>query len=495
MDETLTMIRGLLDAVQLVPAPYERYQPLVVDALVFFLERLPEGRLERIVSAQLELDADATPDDRLIALLRECPTLHKLGQVVAHERGLPLALRERLQCLESLPPTSDLAEVRATIDREIPAIPALDIEEHALAEGSVAIVIPFAWSDESGERRRGVFKVLKPQAVARLREELAIWPALSEFLDAHSVQDRLPTLDYRETLDGVANLLRSEIDLVREQEHLRWAATFYANTADVVIPQLLPFSTQNVTAMERIDGRKVTDADVKLRVRERLAKTMMTALIAMPFWRASDPPARFHADPHAGNLLVTPDGRLAIIDWALVTELSEAQLSGVVRALLAALTLDETETMAAIAALGRVCDEPALRAEVALSLARVRKGALPGFLWLTDVLDRLGRAGAMQFPEETTLFRKSMLTLSGVVADVCERVQADGLLIRSGLRAFLGELRGRLSAPLDSRRIGTHLSNADLIRLWAAVPWIPTRFWLDTWRDALRGRAVIPPHS
>jgi len=88
-----------------------------------------------------------------------------------------------------------------------------------------------------------------------------------------------------------------------------------------------------------------------------------------------------------------------------------------------------------------------------------------------------------------------MLTLSGVVADVCERVQADGLLIRSGLRAFLGELRGRLSAPLDSRRIGTHLSNADLIRLWAAVPWIPTRFWLDTWRDALRGRAVIPPHS
>jgi hypothetical protein len=94
----------------------------------------------------------------------------------------------------------------------------------------------------------------------------------------------------------------------------------------------------------------------------------------------------------------------------------------------------------------------------------------------------------MHFPEEITLFRKSMLTLSGVLADVSEHVRADQLLIRTGVGQFLKELRIRLDAPLGSRALGTHLSTSDLIRVWTAVPFISTRFFLDSWRDLLRER-------
>ena len=488
IDVRLESIRRLLSSVRLVPEDQARYQPLVVDALLFFLSRLPAERVDRILLSQGAL-THVTADDRLVALLRECPTLHKLGQVVAHERFLPPSLRVRLSALESLPPTTDVTGITHALRAELGHLPGLQVAEHALAEGSVAVVIPFEWSDAERGKSRGVLKVLKPRAVESMRQELAIWPEFSEFLEAHAGDDGLPMLDYREMLDGVGKLLLDEIDLEKEQQNLAWAQTFYSNTTEVKIPRLLPFSTPSVTAMERIEGaQKVTDPAIAARVRDRLAKSIVKTLIAMPFWRVAQPGARFHADPHPGNLLVTPEGQLAVIDWALVTELSEAQLSGVVRALLAALTFDEAVLIPAIGELGRVDDEALLRQEVAFGLRRVRRGAAPGFMWLTDLLDRVGRAGAMHFPEEITLFRKSMLTLSGVLADVSEHVRADQLLIRTGVGQFLKELRIRLDAPLGSRALGTHLSTSDLIRVWTAVPFISTRFFLDSWRDLLRER-------
>jgi ubiquinone biosynthesis protein len=65
-----------------------------------------------------------------------------------------------------------------------------------------------------------------------------------------------------------------------------------------------------MTAMERVDGRKVTDPGSSPRERRRLARTLIEALIAQPFWSDSAASAIFHADPHAGNLFVTDDGRL-----------------------------------------------------------------------------------------------------------------------------------------------------------------------------------------
>jgi ubiquinone biosynthesis protein len=484
-DEILGTIRALLESIRLLPETYATYQPLLIDALLFFFEQLTPEHMGAIIRAQAALEADADADTRLVALLRECPTLHKLGQVVSHESGLEPALRERLQSLESLPPAMDPAEIADLLRAELGEPAGVAIARQALAEGSVAVVVPFDWTDAAGTLRRGVFKFLKPLAVARMHEELAVWTGLSSYLEERTRFYGLPMLDYRGLIEGVARLLLHEIELEREQENLAWAAAFYADSTDVVIPKLLPFSTPRVTAMERIDGIKVTDASVADSVRNKLAKTLVKALIAGPFWKASDLPARFHADPHAGNLFVTPDGKLAILDWALTTELDESQLSAVVRSLMGALTFDELATYASVEQLGRVDDPAALRAEIAAGIARVRRGTFPGFVWLVDLLDRLGRSGAMTFPEATTLFRKSLLTLTGVVADVCREGSVDDVLVRSGAAQFGRELRRRPGATLDSRAFGTHVSNADLIKLWASVPWMPTRYFLETWLELL----------
>lgn len=472
---------------EVVPEAHAAYRPLVVDAMRFFLERLSPPRLTAIITEQWSLSEDTPPTRRLALLFRRCPTLHKLGQMLARDRRLAPELRENLQGLESLEPTTPLAEIHALIQREWGHIPGLEVGTTALAEASVAVVIPFVWRDpNTTDLQRGVFKVLRPGIEEQLHEELEIWSALGVFLEKRCAELGLPVLDYRNTLDSIRKLLAREVQLDHEQVHLARAAAFHAGSADVVIPRLLPFCTPRMTAMEQIDGEKVTDSDLPPYQRQQLAKTLIKALVAKPFWHPAPSAAVFHADPHAGNLFVTSDGRLAILDWALVTILTKAQCVAVVQAVASALTQDEEGTLQAIATLGRPTDFKLLRTAVAAGLRQVRHGVFPGFDWLMGLLDGLGTAGAIQFPEELTLFRKTLLTLNGVINDVSGQVSIDEVLIKAALLQACRELAGRGVAPFDSREFGSHLSNADWFRLWASLPITAIRYWVETWRDALK---------
>ncbi|MGP6157569.1 MAG: AarF/UbiB family protein [Vulcanimicrobiaceae bacterium] len=486
LDEALqATLRELLETLPLVPEIYASYRPLVTDGFVYFLSGISEERVQGIVAEQMMLPEDTTVDDRLVKLLHSCPTLHKLGQVVGHDKRLAPELRERLQSLESLAPTSDLPEIEAVLQRELGTIPPeIALAPEALAEGSVAIVLPFEWTQPDGSVQRGVFKILKPLAEERLREELALWPKLGAYLEERCTHYDLPVLDYRNTLDSVRALLLNEIRLDLEQKHLAKAALFYADVKAVVVPKLLPFCTPHVTAMGRIDGRKVTDPGLGKERRRHLAETIIESLLAKPFW-SPEPLALFHADPHAGNLFATDDGRLAILDWALIVELTKEQRAAVVQAVLGAATLDQSQTTRAIASFGNVLDQQKLDEAITEAFKLVRRGVFPGFDWLTDLLDGIMTTAAMQFPEELTLFRKALLSMSGVVADVSGRPSLDQVLTKTAAAQFIRELGGRPKARLDSRDFGSHLSNEDLICTWAALFFIPSRLWLGTWRDAL----------
>ena len=153
--------------------------------------------------------------------------------------------------------------------------------------------------------------------------------------------------------------------------------------------------------------------------------------------------------------------------------------------LLGAATLDESIVLRALSGLGEVKNARSMRALVARSLADVRRGVFPGFEWLTPLLDELARTASVNFPEETALFRKSLLTLRGVVRDVSAHTSVDEILIRDGGREFLGESPLRALAPFGSRAFGTHVSNADLLRFVSSAPWTPARYMLGAYAEYL----------
>lgn len=477
-----------IDITPLVPEVYADYQPLVADALAFFLWRLSTPRLAAILAEQQALPRDAGVAQRLTALLFHCPTLHKLGQVVARNRKFDGELRSRLQTLETMPGTTCGEAVKQVIRRELgDAQGALRLDSTALAEASVAVVVPFTSTAAEGSGPvDGVLKVLKPGIEEALEEELAIWSQLGQFIDERCEYYGVPPLNYAESLATVRELLAREIRLDHEQRHLAEAAEFYRGTRSIQIPALFPFCTSRITAMERIYGQKVTDMEAfSAQQRRRLANSVIEALIARPVWTPLET-AIFHADPHAGNLFFTADERLAILDWSLTGYLGKVERIHMVQLLLGALTLDPKRIAREIEALAQVpVDASALRAVVDKAVGKLHAGKFPGFRWSQALLDEASLAAGVQFSRELLLYRKSILTLEGVIKDISGESSIGRVFPAAAIRQFVCELTARAYAPPASRHFGTHVSNLDLLALYWAGPTAAARFWTHRWQRRL----------
>jgi ubiquinone biosynthesis protein len=237
--------------------------------------------------------------------------------------------------------------------------------------------------------------------------------------------------------------------------------------------------------MERVGGSKVTEHGLDSEVeRRRLTRLVLQALVARPiFLRASQ--ALFHADPHAGNLFLTTDHRLAILDWSLVGSLRERERIAIVQILLATLTLDAERIVTILAGLAerQQVDRATLETVVQSWLHRIRRGEFPGFTWLMGVLDEAVQTARLRVGTDLMLFRKTIYTLEGVVADIGARdIRIDAVLLNQFLDHFAVEWPERWLALPNSRRFATRLSNADLAQMTLSLPWAATRLWFDQLR-------------
>ncbi|MBK8175001.1 MAG: AarF/ABC1/UbiB kinase family protein [Rhodospirillales bacterium] len=484
--------RESVDFGALVPPAFARFRPAIVDGLAYFLEHLDSGRAFEILCEQAMLPASASIEQRLVAIARHCPVLHKLGQVLARDRRLPSEFRRLLQDLETMPADLGIDDARRMIEAEIGPLAAqgLSIDEPPLAEASVAVVVPFSVSPppEGGPDRRGVFKLLKDGIEAKLNEELALLRQISVLLDERCEAYGLPRIDYEGTFEEVSALLAREVRLDREQAHMAIARETFADMPSIVIPEVYPFSTPRLTAMQRIDGRKVTEAKpASVRARRKLASLVFRALVVHPIWSTGES-SLFHADPHAGNLFSTDDGRLAILDWSLVGRLTKSDRVCLTQILVGALTLDSQRIRQSVSDLaGGRCDEGALCALVDNQVGRLSQGAWPGLTWAMDLLDDAVTQARCRFGGDLVIFRKALQTLDGVVADISEDCHPDRILTIDLLRHLTAEVGLRAWALPFSRNFATHFSNLDLAQLIASAPLIGTRQWFGVQARLLAG--------
>ncbi|MEK7795330.1 MAG: hypothetical protein AAB353_12415, partial [Candidatus Hydrogenedentota bacterium] len=108
-----------INAAAVVPDCYAEWRPLIQDAIDLFLARLSHSRTEAITRHQAVLPPDTGEEERAVALMRDCPMLHKLGQVLARHQRLDAAFRARLQRLENSAPSMRLDDVREHVLREL----------------------------------------------------------------------------------------------------------------------------------------------------------------------------------------------------------------------------------------------------------------------------------------------------------------------------------------------------------------------------------------
>ncbi|MCG8450656.1 MAG: AarF/UbiB family protein [Pirellulales bacterium] len=478
---------------KLLPDEYAHFAAPVCEGLALFLEGLSEPHQAEILAQQATLSECAALSERLVVLARCCPVLQKIGQVLARDQRLAPELRLQLRQLESLPALVRLETIEEILHQEIGPLDewGVRLTPPALAEASVAVVVPFHCKD-GGEFRDGVFKVLKPGIEQRLEEELGLLEQVGARLDERCEELQIPHLDYQESFQQVRNKLQEEVYLDHEQRKLAAAREFYADEDRVLIPEVFEFCSSRVTAMEYVRGSKVTDhPHRKTKERNQLAEIIVDALIARPIFARQDR-ALFHSDPHAGNLFLTIDGRLAILDWSLVGWLEKRERIAIVQLLLAAVAHDPERMVGVLdkmAARGSV-DRRKLQSIARTWLKQLRRGGLPGLGWLVSLLDESVRNARLRLKPDLMLFRKSLYTLEGVVAEVgAGRGTFDRVLWLEFLRHLAVEWPRRWFSLPNSREFATCLSNFDLTKTILGVPLSAARYWraqcFDFW-DACR---------
>lgn len=461
----------------LLPGDTARFAPLVRSALVEFLERLPSEAQLQIVARQAELPPTAPVALRLFALLHASPTLHKLGQVVARDERLHPDLRAMLQRLESMPASASVDEIQRTVRAELGTEEqgSILLGDEILAEASVAAVLPFRWHlppnrNRPSETVDGVFKVLKPGVADRLEAELTLLPDLGEFLEKESRRLGLPTPDYSDAFEQVRSLLSREILLEVEQANLRQMAAELAILEDVEVPETLSLSTPRMTAMTRLRGVKITEGEKDRATRRRLAKAAAEALVVRPLL-APDGEATFHADPHAGNLMHTEEGRLGILDWALTGSLQKSERVDISRLVIATLNLDAGRLARIVE---RLADAPLDRAAALLpirtALGGLRLGDIPTLSSVFSMLDDVATEASVRFGGNLILFRKSLHSVQGVLRDLDPDFSLDAYVIQRTIEQSLRDLPRRWISGPFSNKYGTHLSNFDVARLMTSGP-------------------------
>jgi predicted unusual protein kinase regulating ubiquinone biosynthesis (AarF/ABC1/UbiB family) len=256
------------------------------------------------------------------AFMRLGGTYMKLGQVVAAAPGMfgEDVAAEFRACLDT-GPVVPYTEVQATIERELgqPLHAAFSwFEPRPIGQASLAVV----HRAQTTDGRTVAVKMLRPGIETVVAADFALMRGPVRVVADRVGSETAGAVDG--LLDGLQEQLEEELDLTNEVRsmdyHRRWFAA--AGLAGIVVPECVPeLSTRRVLTMEYLDGRPI-DHLKELPELPPSASLVGEDLVRGWLMGALGTGA-FHADLHAGNVLLLRDGRLGLIDWGIVGRLDD----------------------------------------------------------------------------------------------------------------------------------------------------------------------------
>lgn len=374
--------------------------------------------------------------DALVRFLQNSgPVFTKFGQVLATRHDLlPPAVCARLEALYSRQPSMPRRELEQVLARAYGRrLPFRAFRWRPIAVGSIGQVHRARLRSAKGSRRI-IVKILRPGIGEQIERDLSVARVVLSVLLGVSRRHRRGSGAFlTRSLEDLARSYAREADLRQEADSLRDFKRRFQGNPKVAVPKCYEeLSSGSILVMEELRGEPLTAYRERSRTDPRAARKVAD-LALQEILRQIFADGRFHADPHAGNLLILEDGRLGIIDLGLTGELSAKDRKSMARAVRAFLGRDVDALIRALLDFGVLppdfdlrrfqCDVLAIVEDrkqdlVSRLKGRGRRGAAKASSGSLDefvtALFQVAHDHRVYVPPSTTLFLKTLVTIEGV---------------------------------------------------------------------------------
>ena len=260
----------------------------------------------------------------------------KLGQVIAHwPHVVPNSFADVLSRLYMDAPPMHFALLREQVQRELRAAPEDvfdDFEVEAFAAASLGQVHRAC---RKGTAHRVAVKIQYPNIARTIRADMGNLKAVGFPMRLSGDWENLCA-----QYEGIEQMLEQEVDYDQEAAIQSAARTTLAALHDVVVPRVWSeHSTRRVLTTDYLEGLHL-DAFLARRPsqeqRDRHGAQIVRAMFRM--WYSG---RTVYADPHPGNFLFLPDGRLGLLDFGCCHRFDDAEFDYVMEIERASKTSDE----------------------------------------------------------------------------------------------------------------------------------------------------------
>ena len=406
-------------------------------------------------------------------------TFIKLGQVLSTRRDLlPPEFISELSRLQDDAPKVPWPDISKVLEESLGG-PVTEkfagFDREPIAAASIAQV--HTATLPSGDQV--VVKVRRPDVTGAVSSDLDIVQRLAVRLQRRTRWGR--SVGAIDLALGFAAALREELDLRIEAQNMT-AVAAAARDEDLRVPAAYqPYCGEQVLVMQYLHGRPLLTAAPALPTESRaaLARDLLDSLLRQVMLGGI-----FHADPHPGNILLTDDGHLGLLDWGSVGRI-DAGLRGALQRLLLALDRGDpvmlNDALLDVVDRPEQLDEPRLERALGRFLARYfAAGTTPGVRMFTDLFRIVADYGLAVPPEIAAVFR-ALATMEGTLTQL-----VPGFDIAAEARRFGDQ---QLAAQLNPEAI-RNTAAADLTMLVPMLRRFPRR--IDRLGGALEdGRLTV----
>jgi predicted unusual protein kinase regulating ubiquinone biosynthesis (AarF/ABC1/UbiB family) len=463
-------------ALSLKPAHLKRYKDVALLLLRYGREDFARQLdADVAVSAEEAVAADPERAQRLARDLEQLgPTFIKIGQLLSTRADLlPVAYLEALTRLQDDVEPFSFAEVEKTIEEELGARLSRIFAEFQ-AEPVAAASLGQVHRARLRDGRQVAVKVQRPGIRAQIVDDLDAFEEIAATLDRH--RENAEAFPLVRLVEELRRTLLRELDYRLEAQNLKIIGANLAEFPSILVPQPFDdFTSGRVLTMEWVPGRKITALPAVEKPElpgERLADALFQAYLKQVLVDGI-----FHADPHPGNVLVTDDYRLGLIDLGMIGRVAPTLQEKLLRLVLAVAEGqgdEAAERTLDIAEGSKDFDDGELRRRIA-DLVGLHQEVAVKDLKIGKVLLELTRTTAesgLRLPPELAMLGKTLLHLDEISraldpdfdpnaavrkhsADLVRRRMAGsatpGHLFAALLEAkeFVGKLPGRVNRVLD----------------------------------------------